>query len=452
MTEVYRRIDEVNGELNALVALLEPAEALEFARRADEVPFSERGLLHGLPMAPKDAVQVAGFATSMGFAPWVKNVAAADDEHARRLRSAGAIFIGRSNMPEFGLGSNTFNSLYGKTRNPYDLNKTPGGSSGGAAAALASRMLPLADGSDMGGSLRNPASFCNVVGFRPSIGRLPLSRGYSWLARISTAGPMALTVADAALLFSAQAGPDHRDPLTLPEEGETFYDEELFSADTSMTGLRVACAPELPNVPVDHEVQLVISASADVFQSLGAEVVRAAPDLSGAMGVFQTQRAAGLATLADTLDRTLPEWRQSAKQTAIWNLEKGQRLSTQELFESELKRSQVYARVAEFFQEHDALLLPAAQVPPFDGDIAWISEINGQQMDSYIDWMAVCCGISVTGLPTISVPAGFTSEGLPIGLQIVGKPRGDKALLALAHRFEQATKFYERPPAVCCRA
>ena len=451
MKEVYQRIELVNDEINALVALLGIEEALELAYQADQVPIDQRGPLHGLPMAPKDAVQVKGFATTWGFAPWADNIANKDDAHAARLRRAGAIFIGRSNMPEFGLGSNTFNSLYGKTRNPYDLSKTSGGSSGGAAAALASRILPLADGSDMGGSLRNPASFCNVVGFRPSIGRLPLSRGFSWLGRISTAGPMAVNVADAAWLFSVQAGPDHRDPLTLPEAGSSFFQPELFPEEpkNDLKGMRIAYAPELPDIPVDTEVQTVIQDSARVFGELGAHVVQDSPDLSGAMEVFQAQRAAGLSTLANTLEETLPSWRQSAKETAVWNLEKGQQLPSAELFESELKRSQIYARVADFFQTYDALLLPAAQVLPFDGDQEWIEEINGRKMPSYIDWMAVCCVISITSLPAISVPAGFSKSGLPIGLQIVGKPRGDLELLSLAHRFEQTTKVHERLPEVC---
>ena len=447
MHETYERIDRVNPELNALVALLDKDQALALARQADQVPIAQRGPLHGLPMAPKDAVQVKGFATSWGFVPWSKTIAEEDDGLASRMRSAGAIFIGRSNMPEFGLGSNTFNSLYGTTRNPYNTDKTCGGSSGGAAVALATGMLPLADGSDMGGSLRNPASFCNVAGFRPSIGRMPYTRGFGWFARLSTTGPMARNVADLALLFSVQAGPDAHDPLTLPESGEHFLD--AYVPLDSLAGLKIAYAPELDGVPIDPEVLSVMASAADTFSDLGAEVVSTVPPLKGAMDVFQAQRAAGLSSLGNNLDRTIPDWREYAKATAIGNIEKGQQMSAHEIFQSEARRSIIYENMVEFFQEHDAIILPAAQVPPFDLSQEWVSEINGQTMPSYIDWMTICCAITVTGFPAISVPGGFTEDGLPIGVQIVGKPRGDLALLRLAHTYEAATNHYQQKPAIC---
>ncbi len=447
MRETYQRIQRVNPEVNALVNLLPEEEALRLATQADEVPIAQRGPLHGLPMAPKDAVDVAGFATTWGFAPYANNIVREDDTQAARLRAAGGIFIGRSNMPEFGLGSHTFNSLFGQTLNPYDTSKTPGGSSGGAAVALATEMLPVADGSDMGGSLRNPASYCNVVGFRPSIGRMPMSRGMAWFARLVTTGPMAKTVADTALLFSVQAGPDASDPLSLPEPGDTFLDALV--APDNLDGYKIAYSPDLHGLPIAPEVAAVIANAADVVSNLGAEVVETAPDLSRAMDVFQVQRAAGLANLGNTLDQAVPDWREHAKDTAIWNIDKGKSLSSADLLHSELVRSHIYAHVAEFFGEYDALLLPAAQVAPFETSIDWIREINGQPMHTYIDWMTICCAITVTSLPAISVPAGFTPEGLPVGLQIVGKPRGDLELLKLAHAFEQATAYHRQKPAIC---
>jgi len=447
MRETYRRIERVNPKVNALVNLLPEDEALRLAEAADAVPIAERGPLHGLPMAPKDAVEVAGFATTWGFTPYADNVASRDDTQAARLRAAGVIFIGRSNMPEFGLGSHTFNSLFGRTLNPYDPTKTPGGSSGGAAVALATHMLPLADGSDMGGSLRNPASYCNVVGFRPSIGRMPMSRGMAWFARLSTTGPMARTVAETALLFSVQAGPDPTDPLTLPEPGHHFLDA-LVAPDT-LDGYKIAYSPNLHGLPIAPDVAAVIAGAADKIANLGAAVVETAPDLSRAMEVFQVQRAAGLANLGKALDEAVPDWRAHAKDTAIWNIEKGMALSSSDLLGSELVRSHIYAEVAGFFAEYDALILPAAQVAPFDTGIDWIREINGQAMQTYIDWMTICCAITVTGLPAISVPAGFTPEGLPVGLQIVGKPRGDLDVLKLAHAFEQATGFHTQKPGLC---
>ncbi len=448
MRNVYARIEAINPTVNALVNLLDEREALALAAAADQVPIAERGPLHGLPMAPKDAVAVRGFPTTWGFKPFATRIEEQDSALAQRMRDAGALFIGHSNMPEFGLGSNTFNALFGSTLNPYDLGKTAGGSSGGAAVALATDMLPLADGSDMGGSLRNPASFCNVVGLRPSIGRTPMSRGFGWYGRLVTSGPMAKTVADTTLLFSILAGPDASDPLTLPESGEQFLDALVPAQLDNNHPIKVAVSEDLGTLPIDPEVRSVIQNTAKVFSDLGAEVVLDHPNLAGAMEVFQTQRAAGLRTLGRSLDFTLPRWRDDAKDTAIWNIERGFALTPDQLLDSELQRTKIYAEVAEFFQNYDVLALPAAQVPPFSIDQEWVTQIDGVDLDTYIDWMAVCCMITVTGLPTLSIPAGFSSDGLPIGVQLVGKPRGDLALLKIAHWFEQSTQFYTQQPRI----
>lgn len=446
MRNVYARIKALNPALNALVALLPEEQAMALAAAADGIPAAERGPLHGLPMAPKDAVAVKGFATTWGFKGFADNLEQADDELAARLRRAGALFIGHSNMPEFGLGSHTFNELYGHTYNPYDLTKTPGGSSGGAAVALAADILPLADGSDLGGSLRNPASFCNVVGFRPSMGRMPFNRGFGWYGRMVTTGPMAKTVADTALLFSIMAGPDSGDPLTLPEPGTTFLDALEPLSSQELANLRIGVSKDLGTLAIDPEVAGTIGQAGTVMRELGAEVVDSCPNLDGAMDVFQTQRAAGLRLLAMRLETVDPNWRDNIKDTARWNIEKGLALSADELLQAELQRTNIYRRVVAFFEDHDALIIPAAQVPPFDADIDWVREINGIAMPTYIDWMAVCCMISVTGLPTISIPGGFTEEGLPIGVQLVGKPKGDLALLRIAQAFETATGYGQRKP------
>ncbi len=448
MRNVYARIQAINPTVNALVNLLDEQEALVLAAAADQVPIAERGPLHGLPMAPKDAVAVRGFPTTWGFKPFATRIEEQDSALAQRMRAAGALFIGHSNMPEFGLGSNTFNALFGATLNPYDLGKTAGGSSGGAAVALATDMLPLADGSDMGGSLRNPASFCNIVGLRPSIGRTPMSRGFGWYGRLVTSGPMAKTVADTTLLFSILAGPDGRDPLTLPESGEQFLDALVPAQLDNNSPIKVAVSEDLGTLPIDPEVRSVIQNTAKVFSDLGADVVLDHPNLAGAMEVFQTQRAAGLRTLGRSLDFALPQWRDDAKDTAIWNIERGFALTPDQLLDSELQRTKIYAEVAEFFQNYDVLALPAAQVPPFSIDQEWVTQIDGVDLDTYIDWMAVCCMITVTGLPTLSIPAGFSSDGLPIGVQLVGKPRGDLALLKIAHWFEQSTQFYTQQPRI----
>jgi amidase len=393
-------------------------------------------------MAPKDAVEAAGFPTTWGFVPLRDNIASRDDVLAARQRAAGALFIGKTNMPELGLGSHTFNDLFGRTANPYDPERSAGGSSGGAAVALATGMLPLADGSDMGGSLRNPASFCNVVGLRPSIGRVPDVRPMGWFARLATPGPMARTVSDAALLLSVQAGPCHDDPLSLGQPGHAFAG----TLARDLHGLRIAWTPDLGILPVEPEVVNVIESAAGTFRDFGCVVEQACPDLSDAMDVFQVQRAAALAVTGRAMQRQVPDWREHARDTAVWNIDRGLALSSEELLDAEVARTRIYRRVVAFFERYDALLLPAAQVAPFPADVDWVRNINGQPMDTYIDWMSVCCAISVTGLPAISVPAGFTPRGLPVGLQIVSGPHDDLGLLQLAHEFEQATLHHRRRP------
>jgi len=449
MAETYNRIEAVNHRLNAIVNLLPRADALALAEEADRVPIAERGVLHGVPMAVKDLSDAAGFPSTSGFVPYRDRVATVDGRMPVRLRVAGALFIGKTNTPEFGLGSNTFNGLFGATLNPYDVTRTPGGSSGGAAVAVATGMLAVADGSDLGGSLRNPASFCNVVGLRPSIGRVPTGGAANWLGRMSTGGPIGRTVADTALLFSVQAGPDSIDPLTLPELGSTF--REVASGGGGLGNSRprrIAYSPNLHGLPIEPEVADVIAQTPTVFEDLGWTIDEASPDLSRAMEVFHVQRSAGLSNLGRTLDEELPDWRSHVKETAVWNIDRGLALTSEEIIRSDLLRAQIYAGVAEFFEVYDALILPAAQVVPFSIDTEWIESINGVELLTYIDWMTVCCAVSVTGLPAISVPAGFTSTGLPVGLQIVGKPRGDLELLRIAHAFERATLHYQRQPSV----
>jgi amidase len=447
MATTYDQIERLNPQLNAIVNLLPRAQALELAQHADRARASgaELGPLHGLPMAPKDAVDVAGFPTTFGFVPYRDRMAQVDSLLAARQRAAGALYIGKTNLPEFGLGSHTFNRLFGATLNPYDPGRSAGGSSGGAAVALATGMLPLADGSDMGGSLRNPASFCNVVGLRPSIGRVPEQSAMGWLARLSTRGPMGRTVADTALLLSVQAGYDAADPLSLidPEGG--------FAGPLARDprGMRIAWTPDLNDcAAVDPEVAALVERAADVFRDLGCQVERACPDLREAMSVFQVQRAAALAVLGRSLDVAVPDWRDHAKDTAVWNIDLGLSLSAQALLDSEVRRTRIHAAAVDFFRRYDALLLPAAQVPPFPVEWDWVREIDGTPMATYIDWMTVCCAISVTGFPALSVPAGFTRTGLPVGLQMVGGPMNDFGLLQMAFAYEQATGHHRRRPEI----
>jgi amidase len=444
----YDQIEALNPEINAIVNLLPREKALALAAQSDrELRDADPGVLHGLPMAPKDLSDTAGFPTTFGFVPYAQRNAPADCELVARQRRAGAIMIGKTNVPEFGLGSHTFNALFGATRNPYNPARTAGGSSGGAAAALASGMLSIADGSDMGGSLRNPAAFCNVVGFRPSIGRVPDERSFGWFGRLATAGPMARNVADAAWLFSVQAGPFAADPMSIDEPGSSFRESLTTGASAGLRGRTIAVSEDLDLVPVDPEVRQALRNAARELEALGARVEPVCPDLSRAMQVFQVQRAASLAVTGRTLDLTVPNWRDHAKDTAIWNIEQGFALTAEDLLEAETARTVIYRDVVKFFERYDALLLPSAQVPPFAIDTDWVREIEGQPMATYIDWMTVCCAISVTGLPAISVPGGFTGDGLPIGVQMVGGPRRDWQLLQLAFAFEQATGHArQRPP------
>jgi len=363
-----------------------------------------------------------------------------DALYVERLRQAGAIVIGKTNVPEFGAGSQTFNEVFGATLNPYDLSKTCGGSSGGAAVALACGMVPLADGSDLGGSLRNPASFCNVVGFRPSPGRVPKLSSNAW-STLSVNGPMARSVSDLAFLLSVLAGPDRRDPIALDDPGSTF----LGSLDRTFHGTRIAWSQNLGRYPVAPIVNQVCNAARPVFEALGCEVSDGEPDFTGVDEIFQTLRAW---SYAESRREDLAQHRDLLKDTVIWNAEQGMNLTAREITAAETARTELYRRVTAYLEEYEFLILPVAQVPPFPVDVEWVREINGEQMETYIDWMGTVYAITCTGLPSISVPCGFTPDGLPIGLQIVGRHHRDFDVLQLAHAFEQQTQYARQRPAI----
>jgi amidase len=445
-TEVMKahlaQIDAVNPIVNAIVTLL-PEQALQQARRADEMLArgEKVGPLHGLPIAHKDLVPTQGIRTTWGSPIYRDFVPDHDGLIVQRLKKAGAITIGKTNTPEFGAGSQTYNEVFGETLNPYDITKTCGGSSGGAAVALACGMQPLADGSDLGGSLRNPASFCNVVGFRTSPGRVPVwPREAAWFS-LSVQGPMARTVQDAALMLSTIAGPDPRSPLSLPEPGHVFRRP----LERDWTDTRVAWSRDLGGLPVDSRVTQVLENQRAAFESLGCIVENDEPDLSGADGVFKVWRAWHFElTKSDLMARH----RDQMKETVIWNTEEGQKLSGPQLGQAERQRTQLYHRARRFLETYEFLLLPVSQVPPFEVQQRFVTAIDGEQMETYIDWMKSCYYISVLGLPSISVPCGFTAEGLPVGLQIVGRHLDDFGVLQLAYAFEQATRFGEQRPAI----
>ena len=349
--------------------------------------------------------------------------------------------MGKTNTPEFGAGSQTFNEVFGRTLNPYDPTKTCGGSSGGAAVALACGMVPIADGSDTGGSLRNPAAFCNIVGFRTSPGRVPVwPRELAW-STLSVQGPMARTVADAALMLSAIAGPDARSPIAIAEPGDGF--RRPLARD--FRGVRVAWSRDLGGLPIDRRVTAALEPQRKVFENLGCAVDDTQPDMRDAREIFQALRAFAFATRYGPM---LAEHRHQIKDTVIWNTEQGLKLTARELADAEVKRTALYHRVREFMERYEFLLLPTTQVPPFDVAQPYVTEIEGAALPTYIDWMRSCSDITVTGLPAIAVPGGFTPGGLPVGLQIVGRHQNDWGVLQLAHAFEQATGVGLRRPAV----
>ena len=434
------RVEAVNQKLNAIITF-HPEKALEAAKKADEAlaKGEEIGPLHGLPIAHKDLVDTAGVRTTYG-SPLFKNyVPDEDDLLVQRITAAGAISVGKTNTPEFGAGSQTFNKVFGATRNPYDQSKTCGGSSGGAAVALASGMLPLADGSDMGGSLRNPAAFCNVVGFRPTPGLVPSYPTTNAWATLSTLGPMARTVEDVALFLSTIAGPDPRSPISRQVDPSSF--RQGLARDFKNT--RIAWCMDFADLPFDKRITEVLSPLHTAFEDLGCELDTPKLDFSGADEAFKIMRAHAFVSSRGDL---LAEHRNKLKDTVIWNIEEGLKLTVLDIAKALDLRTQLFIRTADLMQTYDFIVLPVTQVPPFDIETEYITEINGVQMESYIDWMKSCYFISILGNPAISVPGGFTAEGLPVGLQIVGRYGHDLEVLQLAHAFEGATRFTEKQP------
>lgn len=435
------QIERVNPAVNAVVTFL--PEQGRAAARAVDAAFArgeDPGPLAGLPVAHKDLTLTKGIRTTFGSPIYKNFVPDTDAIIVERLRKAGAITIGKTNTPEFGAGSQTFNTVFGATRNPYNLSKTCGGSSGGAAAALACGMLPIADGTDLGGSLRNPASFCNVVGLRPSAGRVPGWPSVSGWFPLAVAGPMARTVRDAALMMSAVAGPDPRAPISLAEPGSMFSRP----LERDFRGARIAWSADLGGLPMEPEVARVMQAQRETFSDLGCIVTDATPDLRDADEIFSVLRAWSFELAFGQLLKTK---RALMKDTVVWNIEEGARLTGPQVGAAEFKRTQLFHRMREFMQDYDFLVAPVVQVLPFDVTVPYVTRINDTELETYIDWMRSCYYITVTGAPALSVPCGFSSGGLPVGLQIVGRYQDDFGVLQIAHAFEQATGFWKQRPA-----
>jgi amidase len=436
------QIERINPAVNAIVTYL-PERARAGARAVDTALArgDDPGPLAGLPVAHKDLVPTKGIRTTFGSPIFSDFVPDTDAIIVERLRKAGAVTVGKTNTPEFGAGSQTFNPVFGATRNPYDLGRTCGGSSGGAAVALACGLLPIADGSDMGGSLRNPASFCNVVGLRPSAGRVPNWPSASGWFGLSVVGPMARSVQDVALMLSAIAGPDPRAPISLQDPGRTF----ARPLERDFKDVRIAWSADLGGLPIEPEIIRVMESQRKVFADLGCIVEDATPDLRDADEVFSVMRAWNFELSFGAL---LESKRALMKDTVIWNIEQGARLTGPQVGAAEVKRTLLYHRMREFMEGYEFLVAPVAQVLPFGIDVQYPTQINGVGLESYIDWMRSCYYITVTGAPALSVPCGFSSGGLPVGLQIVGRHLDDFGVLQIAHAFEQATECGKRRPAI----
>ncbi len=445
MEAVLARIDRLNPQLNAYVTLARES-ALRAARAATAALGRRRALppLHGIPVSIKDLTPTRGIRTTWGSKIFEHHVPTEDAVVVERLKAAGAIIVGKTNTPEFGAGGNTFNALFGPTRNPWNPALTCGGSSGGAAVALATGMGPLAQGSDTGGSLRMPAAFCGVVGFRTSPGLIPHHpRVLAW-DTISVTGPMARTVADTALMLAVLAGPDDRAPLSYAVDTREFL---RAVRRPSVRGWRVAWTPDANGlIPVDPEVARVAEGATRVFRALGARVTAASPDFADVDEIVRTTR--GISMVANHADQ-LPRWREVMQPGLVGNIEQGLGLTAREVARGEALRAALWQRVRAFMEEFDLLILPTVAVKPFPVEQPYPTEIQGKPMAHYIQWAYLTYAITLTGLPAISVPCGFTRDGLPVGLQIVGRRRAEAAVLRAAAAFEEAAPWADaRPPVV----
>jgi amidase len=445
MTAHLDQIRRINPKINAIVAKLDDEKCLALADAADQRTAKQKptelGPLHGLPIAFKDLQPAVGFPFTRGSPIFKDTMPAEDSVLVERLRKAGAIPIGKTNVPEFGMGSHTFNPVYGTTVNPYDPGKTAGGSSGGAAAALATGMLPIADGSDLGGSLRNPGNFNNVVGMRPSVGLMPTAPNPLPLLGFAVNGPLARTVGDVAFLLGVMAGPDPRDPGCGP------FDPAIFrgALERSFRGTRVAWCPDLGGLPLDPRVRAVLDGQRAAFEKLGCVVEQACPDLSGADSIFLTLRAFRSAA---TLGPLLADHRALMKPEALAEIESGLALTGPAVSAAMMRHAELLERVRRFQEKYEFLICAVNQVPPFEATQHWPRTIDGLKMENYIAWMKSAYWITVTYRPAISVPAGFTPDGLPVGVQIVGRYNDDWGVLQMAHAFEGVTGFGKKRPAI----
>ena len=440
------RIARINPRVNAIVSKLPDEDCLALADEADRrlARGDVAGPLHGLPIAFKDNQPAVGFPWTRGSRIFAHDMPSADSVFVERLRGAGVIPIGKTNIPEFAMGSHTYNSLFGRTLNPYDLTRSAGGSSGGAAVALATGMLPIADGNDLGGSLRNPANFNNIVALRPTVGLVPTAPDPFPGLGFNVNGPLARSVADVAFLMSVMAGPDGRDPACFHSDPSVF----TRALGRDLHGTRVAWCVDLGGLPVDRRVRQVLDRQRTTFDALGCIVEDACPEFGGADSIFLTIRAWRAAAVLGPL---LEAHRHQMKPEAITEIEAGLAITRDEVDQALARHRDFLDRFRRFQEQYEFLVCAVNQVPPFDADLDWPTSIEGVAMEGYVAWMKSTYWISTTLCPAISVPAGFTDEGLPVGIQIVGRYRDDVGVLQIAHAFEEATQVGQtRPPIAVC--
>jgi amidase len=432
------RIDAVDGVLNAYVTL-DREGAREAARRAGDTPVA--GPLHGVPVGIKDLTETAGMRTTYGSTIYADNVPDVDALLVERLRDAGAIILGKTNTPEFGAGANTFNAVFGATRNPWDPALTCGGSSGGSAVALAAGMSPLCEGSDLGGSLRTPASFCGVVGFRTTAGLVPSwPDGLPWDG-LAVTGPMSRTVADCALMLSVIAGPDDRAPLSYDVDTSAFT---AAVREPSVAGWRVAFTPDLDGLlPVDAEVAEICEQAVRTLATLGARTEHASPDFRDVRTIVRATRGLSMVVHHDDHYRDHADALQAGLRG---NIELGLSLTSPQIADGLRRRTALWEQVRGFMADRELLCLPTAPVVPFAVEQPYPTEIAGRRMEDYTEWLSLTYAITVTGLPVISLPVGFTAAGLPVGMQIVGRRRREVDVLRAAAALERELALDRRPP------
>ena len=434
------RIERLDPLVNAIVTRT-PERALAAADEADRrrAQGDELPPLHGLPVAHKDLQDTAGVRTTYGSPAYREHVPERDSLLVQRMREAGAILVGKTNTPEWGAGSHTFNTVFGATRNPWDTTRSAGGSSGGGAVALACRLLPIADGSDLGGSLRNPAAWSGVLGLRPTpglIARWPVSA--PWVP-FAVEGPMARSADDLALLLGAMVGGDARDPISQRDAGV----DTAAPLEAALGGRRVAWSPDVGGLPIERGVRDALAGAPALLAGIGLDVSADEPDLSGADEVFETWRAFQSATgLGDEYDARAGDM----KRTVSAEVERGRALTAAQLTRATRLQAELAERALAFFDRYDYLACPVTQVEPFPVEQEYAAEIDGVRMGSYIEWMRSNSRISVLCCPAISVPIGFSEAGLPVGLQLVTRPFGERALLEAAHALESLTGLASRLP------